>query len=353
MKRQQHLLPERHPQAELFLCDIGDAALKDDMASMEHPIFALSKKPDMKRRIYNNGKVQVEVRPSDKGIATIWDKDILVFAISQIMAAKEQGREYKRHIRFSARDFLIFSNRGTGGISYKLLVDALERLDGTRITTTIKTGGKETTSIFGLIDEAHIIREDGTTGRVLEWGVTISEWLYRAIEANEVLTIHKDYFRLGKPLERRVYEIARKHCGYQQSWVISLELLHKKSGSLSPMKRFKQLIKELAEFDHLPHYSVEFDGEKVKFLYRDFKKAPPEPTYDKRQYYEAILKPQTLERAGEILRDCNEDKYSILTQWVEFIEKNEPPKNPDAAFIGYVKNAAKNQKKRQYDWLDD
>ncbi|MCA9184408.1 MAG: replication initiator protein A [Pirellulaceae bacterium] len=28
-----------------------------------------------------------------------------------------------------------------------------------------------------------------------------------------MLTLHRDYFRLRKPLERRVYEIARKHCG--------------------------------------------------------------------------------------------------------------------------------------------
>ena len=38
------LLPVRHSQKELFLADIADAVLKDDMASMEHPIFSLNLK---------------------------------------------------------------------------------------------------------------------------------------------------------------------------------------------------------------------------------------------------------------------------------------------------------------------
>ena len=37
----------------------------------------------------------------------------------------------------------------------------------------------------------------------------------RAIESNEVVTISNDYFRLRRPLERRLYEIGRKHCGGQ------------------------------------------------------------------------------------------------------------------------------------------
>ena len=35
------LAPDRHPQMDFFIADIFDAALKDDVASMEHPLFAL------------------------------------------------------------------------------------------------------------------------------------------------------------------------------------------------------------------------------------------------------------------------------------------------------------------------
>ena len=45
--------------------------------------------------------------------------------------------------------------------------------------------------------------------------VTLCEWLFRAIESAEVLPISRDYFRLRRPLDRRLYELARKHCGQQ------------------------------------------------------------------------------------------------------------------------------------------
>ena len=49
------LLPDRHPTGDLFVCDIFDAAPKGDMASMEHPIFSLSTKPDLRVRRYEHG----------------------------------------------------------------------------------------------------------------------------------------------------------------------------------------------------------------------------------------------------------------------------------------------------------
>jgi hypothetical protein len=50
----KHLLPERHPTYDLFICDVLDAIPKDDMASMEHPIFSLSTKPDMRELHYEH-----------------------------------------------------------------------------------------------------------------------------------------------------------------------------------------------------------------------------------------------------------------------------------------------------------
>src|SRR3546814_9837932 len=52
------LLPVRHPNQDLFICDVLDAIPKDDMASMEHPVFSLSTKPDNRTRRYeHNGNV--------------------------------------------------------------------------------------------------------------------------------------------------------------------------------------------------------------------------------------------------------------------------------------------------------
>jgi len=56
--------------------------------------------------------------------------------------------------------------------------------------------------------------------------MTLSEWLYNAAIGREVLTLNRDYFRLDGGLARRLYELARKHCGHQTKWAVSLDLLH-------------------------------------------------------------------------------------------------------------------------------
>jgi hypothetical protein len=74
-------------QADFFVCDIFDAAPKGDMASMEHPIFSISTKPDRRIRRYENGPNFVEITPSVKGLATVHDRDVLIYCISQCIAA--------------------------------------------------------------------------------------------------------------------------------------------------------------------------------------------------------------------------------------------------------------------------
>ena len=62
-----------------------------DMASMEHPIFSLATKTDTRVLRYEHRNVTVEIAPSVKGLATIYDKDILIYCISQLMAKKNAG----------------------------------------------------------------------------------------------------------------------------------------------------------------------------------------------------------------------------------------------------------------------
>ena len=89
------LLPDRFEQADLFVCDIFDAAPKGDMASMAHPIFSLSTKPDhrIRRSEDETGKNFVEVKPSAEGLATIHDRDVLIYCISQLIAAIKELQE--------------------------------------------------------------------------------------------------------------------------------------------------------------------------------------------------------------------------------------------------------------------
>ena len=195
------------------------------------------------------------------------DKDMLIFLASQVTEARNQGKKVVRTIRFTAHDFLVTTNRDTSKNGYKGMKDALTRLRGTTIRTNIKTGGKELTQIFGLIESANII-SDEVNGRMESVEVTLSEWLWHALEAYEVLTIDPAYFRLSKPIERRLYEIARKHVGQQGFWEIGLETLWKKTGSQSELKKFKHTLKQSILGDVIPAYRIELQENKVIFYDR-------------------------------------------------------------------------------------
>lgn len=259
------LLPVRH-QPDFFVCDIFDAALKGDSASMEHPIFSLSKRPDMKIRRYENGGRWAEVRPSAKGIATVFDRDILIYCISQLVAAINDGRKVSQRLRLRAHDLMVATNRDSSGRGYLHLREALERLQGTQIATNIVTGGKEQFDVFSPINRARIVRET-RDGRMQEIDIELSDWVFEAIEAQEVLTLDRRYFQLAKPLERRLYELARKHVGQQDSFRIGLEKLRLKCGSQSTLKEFRRLLQSIIQDDqvhnHMPGYSITLEEDLV------------------------------------------------------------------------------------------
>ena len=286
------LLPQRHPNHDLFICDVLDAIPKDDMASMEHPIFSLATKADTRVLHYENKNVVVEIAPSVRGLATIYDKDILIYCISQLMAKKNAGEQLAQTLHLNAHELLVWTNRETSGDGYRRLKDAFERLSGTRITTNIKANGEEITEGFGLIESWRVVRET-KSGRMSELKVRLSDWVYRIIQGSEVLTLSRDYFRLRKPVDRRVYELARKHCGEQDQWKISLELLHKKTGASSHYREFKSMIRELVQHDHLPDYQVALEDEMVIFRNRmnwqPPKEQPRYPMLDPEAYHDARL----------------------------------------------------------------
>ena len=258
--KSSHLVPHRHRQGDFFIADILDAIPKGDMASMEHPLFAL-KAGDMRVRTYERNGVTVTVKPGHDGCATIHDKDLWIYCISQLVEAMNRGREdVGRVVRFTAYDFLVSTNRDASGRAYERMGEMFEHLNGTRIETNIETGGTRERGWFGFIDYARVIERDGG-GRMIAVEVALPEWLWRSIKAKHVLTLSRDYFRIRKPLDRRIYELARKHCGAQPKWRVSLAVLHEKSGSTATLRRFRFDTKELAESNELPDYRVVYDHE--------------------------------------------------------------------------------------------
>lgn len=256
----EHLKPMKHPQGDLFVCDITDVILKDDMASMEHPFYSLSKKPDREPRRYEYKDHWIEFRPSIKGMPTIYDKDLIIYAISQLIAGMKEGRVVSKRVQIDPYAFLVFTQRGVGGRDYDALCDSLDRIDGTRFRTNILFDGTRTDEWMGIIDGAKM-QTDERTGKIKSLELKLSDMVISSVEEMNVLTLHRDYFRLSRPIERRIYEIARKAVGQDESWAFLMPTLHVKSGSKGSLREFRRQMKPIIEGDYLPDYAIAYDDE--------------------------------------------------------------------------------------------
>lgn len=247
-------------QIDLFVESLVAAPLRNDRATMEFPFFALQKRPLMNPITYQDGNVSIRVSPGERGIASIWDKDVLIYLSSLINAKIERGEEVSRTVRIAAYDMLRVTRRHTGKNGYQEIYDALFRLRSTTITTDIQSGGERETRGFGWIDSFRILTKENRAGNKVMQGleITLNDWTFRAlVKDRRVLAINPAYFDLTGGLERRLYEIARKHVGRQPEWKVSLLLLAKKCGTMQRnLRRFKFDLKELAELDRLPDYQM-------------------------------------------------------------------------------------------------
>ncbi len=314
---------------DFFVCDFLGATPKHDLASMEHPLFSLATRPDRRILTYHHNDVVVTVTPSVRGRATIFDADILIFCISQLMAALNAGKPVARTLTLTAHDLLLATGRETSGDSYRRLKEAFERLAGTRVTTNIVTGDTEVTSGFGLIEAWEIVRRT-RAGRMVSVSVTLSDWIYQAVLARSVLTLNRDYFDLRKPLERRLYELARKHCGNQRAWRISLETLRKKSGSSSPRRVFRAMVREIIRADTLPDYAFgELADDIIEVMRRK------DVVLEVGQG--AALKPETLDVARDLVPGA--DVYALEAEWRTTLKRS--PRGPDATFLKWVERQLK------------
>jgi len=283
--------PETHKQRDFFTCDVFDI-YKDDIASMEHPVFSLSTKPDFRMLVYKNNESTIKIKPSYTGLATIHDKDILLYLASSLMNAKNNGEEIHQVVRFVAYDYMLSTNKKTSGVQYKQLKDGLSRLKGTVIETNIKTNNTEITREFSLIDEWGVVKEDNN-GKMIAVEVKLSDWFFSSIIGNAILSIDEDYFKLRKPTERRLYELARKHCGNQVAWKIKLENLKGKLGITSPTRTLRFNIKKIIETNHLPEYNISMDNDIVMFT----RKEPPKESKASQQLPKHVSKKEIEKQA--------------------------------------------------------
>lgn len=247
-------------QLDLFVANLVDIPIKGEMTTMEYPVFSLSTRKDTEIFRYenpNNG-AWLEVIPSAVGRATIFDKDILIYCISQIREAMNRGKPSSRRLHIIPHDCLKSVGRGTGGKDYKAMQDALTRLRGTTFRSSVFSDDKrqEAGRVFGLLDDAKTLTKDG---KMVGMEVVIGEALYEAIETKKVLTYNPDYFSLRSANDRRMYELCRKHCGNQATWQINLDNLHAKFGSRASLREFRRMIKKIVDTQPLPDYVIDYE----------------------------------------------------------------------------------------------
>ena len=327
----------KHPQKDFFFLDISDVVPKDDNATMEHPFFSLATKPDMRELHYKSGENEITIRPSQLGLPTIKDKDVLIFCISQLMHRKNRGEKIGKSLRFSGRELLVATERNTDGREYKRLENAISRLQGTQFVTNIKIDDDtRQTQIFSIIDSGGFV-DKGPQRRLDHIQINLSDWLMDSIERNQVLTLHRDYFRIRRPLERRIYELCRKHCGKQPQWQISLEKLQNKTGSNAPVRRFRYNLQKIIKEDETPDYQLSLsDYDIVTVKPRQTTKSIPD--FIKEHHI-----PEDAEDAARfIAREKGFDYYALKSDWLAYANdqaaSGKPVRNVGKAFVGWCKN---------------
>jgi plasmid replication initiation protein len=350
------LLPERHPVRDFFVLDVMDVTPRGDMATMEHPIFSLSTKPEQRPLVYEHNGKRLEVVPSGKGLATVFDKDILIYCISKLVSMRDEGKPIGPCVRLTTHDMLVATNRPTNSVGYERLEPALDRLMGTFVKTSILTGSRPETKAFSLIQSYDYSRKKhGIFERLQYLEVELSNWLFRGIEANEVLGISRDYFRLRRPIDRRLYELARKHCGKQPSWRVSFEVLQKKVGSHTARERkFAEYMRDVAAENHLPDYAMTLENSQAVFWRRGDRQgaeagasrgpqpfsppgtaAAPAASAERR----IMVSSAAIERLYEFAPGW--DKYALENMYMAWAKDKEPARNEDARFCGWVKSFTK------------
>lgn len=246
-------------QVDLFLDSVVNAPLRQDRALLEFPFFSLEKRPRMTPMEFHDGKVSIRIEPGAKGVATIWDKDVLIYVVSLLNDRLERGAPVDRKVQFAAHDLLTLTGRGTGKRAYELLLDALDRLRSTHIKTTIEAADQRERRGFGWIETYRVVERDTQAGKRVMTAieVTLNEWMFRAlVQERRVLAISRDYFGLTGGLERRLYELARKHLGNQQEWTIGLAKLADKVGTVRPLKLFASDLRRIIDANNLPTYRI-------------------------------------------------------------------------------------------------
>ncbi|RYF00861.1 replication initiator protein A [Sphingomonas sp. TREG-RG-20F-R18-01] len=256
-------------QGDLFVLDSPLLTeIRGEQSLMAYPFFALTKTAWKRSLIYKTESVSIEIGPGPRGVATIYDKEVLLYIASLLVAKLDAGETVAQDFYFTAHDLFRVTGVNGSARSYSRLSDALERLQGTQIKTNIEAGGEGQAGFFSWLSEAQLHYQKNARGEKRLKGVKVRlcDWLYRAIlRDRRVLEYSPSYFQLG-PVERRLYEVARSTC--QDGAVqVGLDDLRLQLGYQNSLKHFRHVMKSIAEENCIPDYHIAMgDGPSVETL---------------------------------------------------------------------------------------
>lgn len=245
-------------QLDLFRALPREMAPRDAQDLMAYPFFSLAKSRRTTPIDFHSGGVTVRVEgTAEHGIATIWDADLLIWAASQIVEARDAGIRTSRLMQATPYEILRFIGRGTSLRDYQRLKAALDRLQSTTIATSIRQTSGRRLHRFSWINEWK--ERTGPDGRSLGLELVLPDWFYAGvIEQALVLTIDPAYFRLTGGIERWLYRLVRKHGGRQrQGWQFDFRHLYLKSGSLARYSDFSLDLRRIVMRQSMPGYVLE------------------------------------------------------------------------------------------------
>ena len=253
----KQMAPSEREQLDLFHARPGELAPRDAQDLMAYPFFSLAKSKRLTPIDFRAGSISIRVEAvPEHGMATIWDADVLIWAASQIVEARDAGLKTSRLMAATPHEILTFVGRGASARDYLRLKAALDRLQSTTVATSIRQPTERRRHRFSWINEWK--ERVDCHGRPQGLELILPDWFYAGVLDNAlVLTIDRAYFRLTGGLERWLYRLMRKHGGHQiNGWSFDFIHLHAKSGSLSPLKHFAHDLRDIVRRQALPGYRL-------------------------------------------------------------------------------------------------
>lgn len=260
-------------QPDFFAPMLYDVGAKDNRGVMDVAVYRLSKRDKRANEVmrYELTDGYVQVASGAYGMASVWDYDLVLMAISHFTEAMNRYAEGTGEIppqtfRPHISEVLKFCRKDNGGAQKAFVVDALNRLSTTHVSmerTIMRDGEKKMiTEGDNLIGATKVI-SNAKTKKVEYVEFKIADWMYQEItqgDKPDVLTVHPDYFLLDAGIGRFLYRLARKAAGKTSArW--GFRTIFERSGSTGEFKEFTRALREIIKANDLPEYHLtEEDG---------------------------------------------------------------------------------------------